>query len=202
MSLGLFDTEIQEPERPLYARNRVFAAIAGVCLIASGALVAARHSGPRPVVATQTQTVSDAPAASTPSTEQVVPQGEQTAAVAPTVASDPSPVASPAAAPKPTVAPKRVAPASKATARPEPKKTIAPGATACAGFQPSAAWTCQNGSWTPPVSATPPEPITPAPTVPTPSAEPAAPAPSAPERAAPAQPAPAAPGALPAPPSN
>ena len=33
MSLSLFDSDIQQPERPLYARNRVIAAIAAVCLI-------------------------------------------------------------------------------------------------------------------------------------------------------------------------
>ena len=47
-TLHLFETEAearaQEEQRPLSSRKRVFGAIAAVCLLASGGLVAARHN--------------------------------------------------------------------------------------------------------------------------------------------------------------
>lgn len=43
LNLNLFGDQPQEPERPLYAKKRVAAAVAAVCLVASAGIVAARH---------------------------------------------------------------------------------------------------------------------------------------------------------------
>jgi len=95
-TLHLFESEAQAQERPLSSRKRVVAAVAAVCLLASGGLVAARHSArnSEPAVA------SPAQAAPSMIEEQAMPV-PQTDLAAPATAPD---LAAPAASPAPCAA--------------------------------------------------------------------------------------------------